>query len=248
MRRLLILVSFVVFPGISTRIVQAQAIDEPNNMVWTDFFLQYTFNNHFRFLFHTNYKHLLNNGNWDQYMIRPTLVYTMNDHFYFQGGIQLLYTDEGDLNKFEIRPWQGMNIFFPRIRNIYINHFLRIEERFFYQNIGEKETSSLRGRYAILTFIPLNHASMSPKTVYLLPNVEFLGDLMGKNVERFIANSRYSMGIGYQFSDHFRFETVYMMQRSRDTREENFITSDHVIRLVVRYHVTRQPNHRPIGI
>jgi hypothetical protein len=247
-RRLIILILFIFFPGMHGRTAQAQVSAEPNNMLWTDFFFQYTISNHFRFLFHTNYKHLLNNGKWDQYMIRPTLVYMMNDYIYFQGGIQFLYTDAGDLNKFEIRPWQGMNIFFPRIGKIYINHFLRIEERFFYQNVGEKEASSLRGRYAILTFIPLNHSTLSPKTVYLIPNVEFLGDLMGKNVERFIANSRYSMGIGYQFSDHIRFETVYMMQRSRDSREENFSTSDHAIRLVLRYQVTRQQNHRPIGI
>jgi hypothetical protein len=182
-------------------------------------------------------------------MIRPTLVYTMNDLIYFQGGIQMLYTDEGALNVLEVRPWQGMNVFFPRIRNIYINHFFRLEERFFYENGGEHEASSLRGRYAILTTIPLNHASLSPRTFYLRPNIEFIGDLMGKNVERFIANNRYSLGAGYQFNDHFRFETIYMMQRSRDTREEDFVTSDHVVRLVLRYQVTRQANnHRSIGI
>jgi long-subunit fatty acid transport protein len=229
------------------RTAQAQRTDEPNILIWTDFFLQYTMNNHFRFLFHTNYKHLANNGKWDQYMIRPTLVYTMNDHIYFQGGIQLLYTDEGELNIIEIRPWQGMNVFFPRIRNIYINHFLRIEERFFYQNLGERKASSLRGRYAITTFVPLNHRSMSPQTIYLWPNMEFLGDLLGENVERFVSTIRYSMGVGYQFNDHLRFETLYMLDRSRDSQEENFVNSDHILRFVLRYQVTKQ-NHHPIGL
>lgn len=229
------------------RTVLAQNTEEPDIQIWTDFFLQYTINNHFRFQFHTNYKHLTNNGKWDQFMIKPTLVYTMNDYFYFQGGIQLSYTDEGELYKFEIRPWQGINIFFPRLWNLYINHFIRIEERFFYQNIGEKETGSLRGRYAIGTYIPLNHRELTPKTLYLWPYVEFLGDLLGQNLERFIANNRYSLGVGYQFNDHFRFETVYMMVRSRDTREEDFILSDHIIRVGLRYYVTKQYK-RPIGL
>jgi hypothetical protein len=248
LRYFIIFLLFAYLPEMHGRIVCAQAREEADKMIWTDFYLQYTLNNHFRFLFHTNYKHELNNRRRDQVMIRPTLVYTMNDLIYFQGGIQFLFTDEGEFNVLEIRPWQGMNIFFPRIRNIYFNHFLRIEERFFYQNNGEKEASSLRGRYAILTLIPLNHATLSPKTVYLLPYVEFLGDLLGRNVKRYIASSRYSLGAGYQFNDHFRFETIYMMERSRDTGEENFVISDHVVRLVLRYQVTRQPNRRPIGL
>jgi hypothetical protein len=247
LRRLVILIIVALFGGFSGITAFSQDLDKAYVQIWTDLFLQQTLNNNFRFLFHANYKHLMDDRKWDQYMIRPTIVYTMSDYVYFQGGIQVLYTDQGKLNKLEIRPWQGMNVFFPRIGGIHINHFIRLEERFFYQNIGEGQSSSLRARYALMTNVPINHPVMGPKTVYLWPNIEFLGDLWGENVERFIASTRYSLGLGYQFDGQLRCESVYMLERARDRAKENFRVANHIVRFIVRYNFKKH-NSKSIGL
>jgi len=237
----------MILPGLAGNLSFAQQTNLKYSQIWFDVMLQQTFNNHFRFLFHTNYKHLMDDNKWNQFMVRPTLIYTMNDYVYFQGGVQLLYTDLGDLNKLEVRPWQGINIFFPTLGRLHFNNFFRLEERFFYQNIGERQTTSLRGRYAILTNVPLNHPSMSPRTVYLLPNFELLGSLWGKDVERFIASTRYSLGAGYQVDDRVRLETIYLLERSRDRAEDNFRAINHIYRLVFRYNF-KMHTEKSIGL
>lgn len=247
MRRLVIILSIFLLYGNYAKPVLAQPAELSFVQIWADLFLQHTLNKDFRFLFHTNYKHLMDDRKWDQYMIRPTLVYTMNDYIYFQGGIQALYTDQGRLNKLEIRPWLGVNVFYPNFGRIHINHFIRLEKRFFFQNIGEKDVSSLRFRYAIMTNVPLNHPGMQPETVYLLPNVEFLSDVWGENVERFIASTRYSLGLGYQIDDKMRYEAIYMLERARDRKEDKIYVFNHIVRLVFRYNFVRQ-NSKPIGL
>ena len=89
-------------------------------------------------------------------MVRPAIIYTPTDELFVQAGITFLYTVENGSKFYEIRPWQGVNIFFPRIRNVYINNFLRLEERFAFSAIDEENFSQLRGRYALMTFLPLN--------------------------------------------------------------------------------------------
>ena len=213
----------------------AQDTDSTYTSLWTDFFFVYTANNNFRILAHTNYKFETTKDGWKQIMVRPAIIYTPTDELFVQAGITFFYTVENGSKFYEIRPWQGVNIFFPRIRNVYINNFLRLEERFAFSAIDEENFSQLRGRYALMTFLPLNHNDMINNTLYLWPYIELFAVFAQKGVDPYLSRYRFSMGLGYRFTDHIRTELVYMYEKSRTEWDVTYNGIDLVIRIVLRY-------------
>ena len=167
-------------------------------------------------------------------MVRPAIIYMAGDIIHFQGGFNFFYTWENDLGLSEFRSWQGMNVFFPRIGKVHINNFFRLEQRFFYNNKIELP-NFLRGRYMISANIPINKHTMSPGAIYLWPSFELFADLAGVNVDTFVTRERFSMGVGYEFSNRIRTEIVYMHERARDEIRDPFELENNVFRGIFRY-------------
>lgn len=245
MRKFLII--FLTFCLTASCGLYAQQSSPKNIRIWTDFFLHYTINKQYRLLFQVNYKDQINNNQYQQVVIKPSFIYIFRKNIYIQSGIQLSYTDEELLHLIEYRAWEGVNIFFPRFGHVTINNFFRLEERFFIQNIGEQIPGSLRGRYAVASFIPLNNKSLVPKTVYLKPYVEFYAELAGKEVNRILDKTRISLGLGYCFNEHFRLETTYMIDSERETASDPFIFTTHNARMTFRYLIVHNGGE-PVGL
>lgn len=171
-------------------------------------------------------------------MLRPAIIYTMRDELYFQGGISFFVSEAGGKKIYEIRPWQGMNLFFPRIGLIYLNNFLRLEERFFLFDNDEDNSVSIRARYALTTVIPLNKKQVTDHAIYLWPYLEAFIPVYERgfnpNVERF----RLSLGLGYRFNKHIRSEFVYMHEESKVEFSDSFIENQNTMRIILRYSLT----------
>ena len=227
---LIFIIIFGIIPG-----GYSQETDTTETSIWTDFFLIYTINNNFRFLAHTNFKFETAKKGFRQIMIRPALIYTPRDELFVQAGLTFFYTVENGDEYYEIRPWQGINIFFPRINNVYINNFFRLEERFAYSAVDDENFTQLRGRYALMTFIPLNHKDMINNTLYLWPYAELFAVFAQSGVDSYLSRYRFSMGLGYRFTDHIRTELVYMYEKSRNESDVTYNRIDKVIRIVFRY-------------
>lgn len=171
-------------------------------------------------------------------MIRPVIIYTMRDELFLQGGLSFFISEKEGKKLYEIRPWQGVNLFFPRIGLIYLNNFFRLEERFFLFDHDEENSVSIRARYALTTIIPLNKKQVIDRTVYLWPYIEAFIPIyergLNPNVERF----RFSFGLGYRFNKHVRTEFVYMHEKSKVELDHSFIENQNTIRIILRYSLT----------
>ena len=202
--------------------------------LWYDFFFMHTLNTNFRYAVQTNFKHQTE-GHWKQVMIRPALIYTMRDELYLQAGLSVLFTWNGDENIYEIRPWQGVNIFFPRIGQIFINNFIRLEERIFLFSNDYDHSASIRARYSVATQIPLNHYQIIDHTVYLWPQIEAFIPIYDQGFTPYVDQFRFSLGLGYRFNGHIRSEFAYMYEKSKVEETHNFSENSSTIRVILRY-------------
>lgn len=193
-----------------------------------------TLNSDFRYVIQTNFKHQTGGG-WKQFMVKPTLIYTMNQEIYLQAGISFLITDDYDNKIYEVRPWQGINLFYPRIGQLYINNFVRVEERFFAFDYEDENSMGIRARYAIMTRVPLNHNKIIDHTFYLWPYIEAFIPIYEKGLNPDIERFRFSMGLGYRFNQHVRSELVYMYEKSKDEEYKSFTENNNTIRIILRY-------------
>jgi len=182
----------IVLFGIITR---SRTLDRDSAALrlWYDLFFMHTVNSDFRYIIHTNFKHLTDRD-WRQSVLRAAFIYTMRDELFLQGGINTSFVNEEGIHIYEIRPWQGVNIFFPRIGQVYVNNFIRLEERFFVFENAEDRSTSIRGRYALTTYIPINHRQIIEKTMYLWPYVEAFIPLYDRGFNPDINRFRFSLG------------------------------------------------------
>lgn len=213
---------------------KAQEKDSSDFRIWYDFFFTNTLNSNFRILVQTNFKHRIE-SDWRQLLVRPTIIYTMRDEIYFQGGLSFFYTWENKDKIYEIRPWQGVNLFWPRIGQIFLNNFVRLEERFFAFDFEDENSMSLRARYAITTQIPINHNKLIDHTLYLLPYFETFFPMYEKGLHPDIERFRFSLGLGYKFNTHFRTELVYMHEKAKADVFNSYTDNRNTARIILRY-------------
>jgi hypothetical protein len=214
--------------------VKAQSKNTINNQLWGDFFITHTFNEHFRINPLLSYRRLAGDTGWKQYIFNPDFIFTWNDFVHIHGGVFFQYTDDHNRRLFEIRPWEGAMIFFPRIKGFFIQHYLRLEERFIYSIDEDGSAYSTRLRYYLQAFIPINHLNIIDHTFYIWPGIEFFMELSGTNIDRIVDRTRFNLGVGYRFSKFYRFEFCYMQQGTRTDNNSGFTTTDRMFRFVNR--------------
>jgi len=66
--------------------------------------------------------------------------------------------------------------------------------------------------------------------------IEGFINFTGEAFERFAQRSRVLVGVGYIFNRKFRGEFLHITQRSRNTVEGEFVASDFIFWLLVRYY------------
>lgn len=193
-----------------------------------------TLNKNFRYAIQANFKHQAKD-HWKQVMIRPAFIYTLRDELYFQGGVSVLFTWHDDSDIYEIRPWQGVNVFFPRVGQVYINNFVRLEERIFLFGEDYDRATHIRARYSLATNIPLNHHQIIEQTVYLWPQIEAFVPLYEQGFTPYVNQFRFSLGLGYRFKGHLRSELAYMYDKSKVEDFRTFSENSSTVRIVLRY-------------
>ena len=214
--------------------LKAQNENNIKNRIWGDLYVTHIFNEHFRINPYLSYRGLAGDTGWKQYVFNPDFIFTWNDIIYLRGGVFFQYTDDHNKKLFEVRTVQGIIVFFPRIKGFFLQHSLKLEERFIYK-IGEDSSNySTRLRYYLQAFIPLNNHYIKDHTLYVWPGMEIFMTLTGNNPERFINQSWIHIGLGYKFSKHYRFEFCYMQQELRNDYKSDFKTTDRMFKLVNR--------------
>lgn len=190
---------------------------------------------------------------WNRYVLRAAVKYKLPKPFYqdlywnaeLHTGLGLYFTNNlTEVNRLEIRPYQGFKLAWPNRKYIKIHHFVRLEERFDLQTNNWDNTFGLRVRYeAELTlrftgkFIDFN------KNFYMPIGIELFWNLVG--VKQFNDAVRITPGIGYSFSPVWRGEFQFGYHYTRNTVEDVFATNDLVFRFRVYHRLEKKKEASP---
>jgi len=130
---------------------------------------------------------------------------------------------------------------------VLLRSYLRLEQRNF-KNLDTHEwETTYRPRVRLESLIPINRKSYyENKLWYGIVDAEFLFTTDDVQ-ERFANRIRVRTGIGYRLNATSRFELIYMLQRSRNGINEDFSSTDNIIRIRYRHFLQRHNEDTPDG-
>jgi hypothetical protein len=121
----------------------------------------------------------------------------------------------------------------PR-RRLVLRDLLRLEWRNLYYSTDKPDSSSVRLRNRFESFWPVNRSRITDNGAsYLTADWEWFMPLDDPD-ERFANRQRIRAGIGYRHSFAWRFEARYVWNRSRNTLDEPFTSTDHAVELTMK--------------
>ena len=237
MKKVVIILIFLFFAWGSLSNIHAQEQNIPTNHLWFDFYNFFPITEKLEYGGDLGFRHAFSDFPWSRIYIRPTLAYRWKEKIRFLGGFKFAYTSQDILaNTFEIRPWLGIKINWPKIRRFTFQHFLRLEQRFQFNTGSDSWASETRLRYRLGTRVPINHPTIIDKTFYLPLWAEFFRNARGDLTERFASKVRLTAGLGYRFDKKWRLEFEYTYQGSRSFRQDEFGGSDNLFHLKLRWY------------
>jgi hypothetical protein len=184
---------------------------------------------------------------WATLDVTPSVDYTANRWFDVVGQLKLGRTRQtNDLDSTEIAPRVGIQFHLlqtvfdelarenrPR-RRFVMSNLLRMEWRNFYYSNDQRDSSTRRLRDRAQVLYPLNRLSITDNgATYLQADVEWFWPRNDPD-ERFANQQRIRAGVGHRHDRAWRFETLYVWDRSRNSANEGFSTTSHAIDLRVR--------------
>jgi hypothetical protein len=184
---------------------------------------------------------------WATLNVTPSVEHTANKWFDILGELKLARTRQtNDLDSTEIAPRVGIQ--FHILTNLYdelarenrpkrrfvMRNLLRLEWRNFYYSNDQPDSSTRRLRDRVQVLYPLNRSSITDNgATYLQSDVEWFWPRNNPD-ERFANQQRIRAGVGYRRDRAWRVETLYVWDRSRNSANEGFSTTNHAIDLRVR--------------
>ena len=161
--------------------------------------------------------------------------------------ILLRYTQQReDLNSFTVNVRGGVRFRVPSTQEIFnrervplqrfdVSVLLRLEWRNFFYGRGIHD-SSWRARGRAEVRVPLNHDNMGvDRTVYLRGDAEVFLPLGDESPETFANRWRFRGGAGYRINFSWRVEALGIWQRSRNTFQDDFRTTELMLNLRLRH-------------
>lgn len=184
---------------------------------------------------------------WATLDVTPSFEYSRGEWFDMVGELLVGRTRQtDDLNSTEVTPRLGFRLHFlsnlrgelvkerrPK-RRLVLRDLLRLEWRNLYYSTDKPDSSTVRLRNRVETLWPINrHKITDNGASYLTADWEWFIPV-NDPAERFANRQRIRTGIGYRRSFAWRFEAMYVWNRSRNTVDEPFTTTDHAIDLTMK--------------
>ncbi len=112
----------------------------------------------------------------------------------------------------------------------------RLEWRNFFYQDGSHD-SAWRSRGRVEARFPVNRKSLSAdRTLYLRGDAEVFVPIGEEAAETFADRWRFRAGLGYRFTFPWRVEAFAIWQRSRDTLESGFESTEFIVNLRLRHY------------
>lgn len=228
-KKVLILCCFFLL-GIGSKAQQA------DSRLWMNFALKVPTSEKFSYGGDIGFRHILSEGDWKQFLIRPSVTYRLNPIFALGGALAYFKTYSGsaaNLNEFRIHQEANMN--WPDFGFARLSFRLRIEERFFrYGSLPDAFNLRIRllaqARTQDLTFLG------DKRPIYfkfMFEGLETLNEVSGP--EFFVNNTRMHLAFGHRLSPAWRYEFHYIRQQSRLVSTGSFTLDQNIFRLRVFY-------------
>lgn len=205
-----------------------------NHQLWIDYYPHLHINEKLRFYGDFGFRVLLTDLQWFRIYGRPSLRYDVDSTFTLHGGLGAFYEVAKDIsNRFELRPWQGLQVRWPNIRRWRFNHLLRLEERINY--LLQEEEMEFEFRLRVRLGGNFQFDEMEGWRSFFVPfSIEWFIPMAGSIEEVFIDRTQITSGLGYNASRILQLRFQINWRRSRSGLGEELILSDWSYRIQVR--------------
>lgn len=225
---------------------------QSSEQVWVEYMLNYPFANVWNVELASTFSTVVDQPKWRSLDFQLTPEYALGPHidlmaaFYFGETFQ-----NQSLSTTEVREMLGTRIHFTPNKRILTRLLVRFEQR----NLQNQETDvwshSTRSRFRAESLIPINKPTMyaGDQLWYAIADAEGFF-VMDQDVgERFANRLRFRAGIGYRIRYGLRLELMYTIQRSKNTLQDEFFTSDNIFRFRVKQYLNKAapPKDRGTG-
>jgi hypothetical protein len=170
---------------------------EVSPQIWVDYNPSVYLNPKLNLYGDVGFRTELQSGGWWRLLLRANAMYSLSNSLRVGGGLHNFFTfnDEVD-NRWELRPWQGADLIWPRWR-VPLDHRLMFEERLDFNTVTWESRISLRLRYRLRGTFRWD-AVHEDRWWRALLSLEFFAPLAGQQGQ-FREQARLSAGIERSF-------------------------------------------------
>jgi len=233
--QVLCIAGFITLSSMSSLQSQDTSDLRVNHQLWLDFYPHLHISEKLQFYGDIGFRILLTDTEWARIYGRPSIRYHLDSIFVLHGGIGIFLEVSNSIsNRFEVRPWQGLQVKWPNFRRLKFNHLLRLEERFNYLLQDEIFETELRLRMRLGARIQFDQ--MDGWRSFFVPfSVEWFVPLAGSVSEVFVDRVEFSLGLGYNASRILQFRFLVNLRRSQSPIADDLVLSDFAYHLQARY-------------
>ena len=239
---------------LASNVAEAQS----NLQLWGDVVIDWQKRGLFEYVLDTEPKVLLaapaGDPGWATIEVTPNVGYVATRWLDLTSELAAAYTAQtDDVHSVEVTPRVGVRLHLfsravpvrvaghvvrdrelPPNRRLVLRDYVRMEWRHLFYSDDTNDSSAARFRNRVELLFPLNRPLVTTDGArYLLADWEWFIPVSDV-AERFANKQRIRVGLGWRRSRDWRFEGLYVFDRSRNTIEEGFTTSDHAINVRVR--------------
>jgi hypothetical protein len=190
---------------------------------WFDFNGNYKINQTFKLYGDTGYRLVYISEKFHRLYVRSSGSLNLNKIIIVHAGFGLFTTFDNKSTLWEFRPFQGLEIKWPIILSIPINHYFRFEERFFSGNTIR--TFLFRARYRLGTILQFNTILYFPFQLEWFVNY-------GSDIDFELNEFRGVFGLGYAINQAWKIELNTIFQNI-SASSDLFSFNDIIFRLRV---------------
>jgi len=204
-----------------------------NNEIWFDVYLHYYINDKLEYYGDAGFRTIINEQSWNRIYARPSIRHHINDHWELHAGLGLFYIffNEDEFNRFELTPWQGIQLNWPKFGILGFKHLVKLEERISFLTEDWTSSYGFRFRYKLSGKLSLPKSESSSQ--WFIP---FYGELFFPafdKIEAFFSDKmRTGIGIGYSKSD-WNIQLLYNWQLARVIPLDNFKYNDNAFQIKI---------------
>lgn len=217
-------------------------LGQASEQVWAEYMLNYPFANLWNIELASTYSTVLEQPKWRSLDFQITPEYSITPHVDLMGAFYFGETFQNQsISTTEVREMLGTRIHFTPNKRILTRLLIRFEQRNQLNQETDVWSQSTRSRFRAESVIPLNKPTMyaGDKLWYAIADVEGFVVMDHDVDERFANRLRFRAGFGYRLNYSFRLEFLYTLQRSKNTLDGDFYTSDNIFRLRLKQYLRK---------